>query len=187
MTLVRVIGADALAVLEQVSSNDVPRGVGARERQEAVIELKWFYSEAEGDLGMRAASLEPSGGDSDGAAKARRRTEACVRWTEAVRRLRLLPQGDERVLRVAYSPVAWPGLERHYELAGVCALLVERRQAPSSVIAAHMATRTESDESGALATAGRAVAGLETAPAAELKLKARAALRAALAAYVRAK
>lgn len=91
--------------------------------REAAVELRWFFTEAEGELGLRAMSLEPSG-HVEGAAAADRQTRAAVRWTEVSRRLEVISKEHGRVLRKSYGPKprAWPiGLERWYELAGIAA------------------------------------------------------------------
>lgn len=98
----------------------------------AKTELRWFFSEAEGDLGLRAASLEPGlGGESCPFERAHKRIGAASRWADVASRLRCLSSLDKRVLLVAYTPHRWPGLETWYELAGVAALLAaddERRR-----------------------------------------------------------
>lgn len=102
----------------------------------ALHDLRWFYSEAEGDLGLRGQSLEPGlGGDSDPHERASRRLEDASRWSDVASRLRAIGTRHERVLRLAYTPHRWVGLDDWFELAGVAAYLVaeerDQRTAPS--------------------------------------------------------
>lgn len=134
--------------------------------REAPGKLRWFFTEADGELGMRAACLEPGGSNETGEAAAKRRTDACVNWSEVSSRLRKVGPERERVLRLAYTPHRWPGLERWYELAGVAAWLVDRED----VIAA-----------------GRRIAGQKPADAEPLRLVAKETLKGALRAFVEAR
>jgi hypothetical protein len=129
----------------------------------ARVELRWFYAEGEGALGLRAADYQPRQSRSEGAESARSYEEVVARWTEVARRLRGLPQGHERVLRLAFTPHRWPGLERWYELAGVAALMVD----PDDVV-----------------EAGRAIVAMPAVKAEALKVGAGARLRLALGAYL---
>lgn len=132
----------------------------------AVADLRWFYVEAEGDLGLHAQSYEPSDGSArEGYEVARERDRECARWSEVARRLRAMPPGHERVLRLAYTEHRWIQLERWYELAGVAALLVSRVRGIS------------------VEAAGRAVVGLAGAEATDMRSEARRALDAALGHY----
>lgn len=88
-------------------------------------DLRWFFAEAEGDLGLRGIDYDRSGGEVDPHEIAARRIEDVARWTNVATRLRAIGTTHERVLRVAFTPHRWPGLERWYELAGVAALIVD--------------------------------------------------------------
>lgn len=136
-------------------------------RGEAVVELRWFYTEREGELGLRGASLEPGiGGPETGDAAADRRTRSYARDCDVLRRLRGLDPYTERVLRLAFSPTpshVWRGLERWYELAGVAALLTDQ---------------------GDVMAAARAVARLKGPEAEALRASAKKSLEKALRAFV---
>lgn len=176
----------------------------------ARLDLRWFFTEAAGDLGLSAQDYQPRGARSsspDGAAAARHHEAAVIRWTEVIRRLRALPEGHERVLRVAYGPLppGWPrGLERLYELAGVAALLLERARLATSpgnlrpvVLDGVLDRETQRYvRSGALVPlpapphheglveAARTVITLKPEKAETLRLQASAALRLAMSLYL---
>jgi hypothetical protein len=106
-----------------------------------VADLEWFYLEAEGDLGMHGQNYDPDrwrGGSPDPDAAAKCRTAAVVRWCEVARRLRVIGHEDERVLRLAYTPHQWRGLERWGRLAGVAAWLYDREDVVDSGVALAM-------------------------------------------------
>ena len=134
--------------------------------REAAIELRWFFGEAEGELGLRGVSLEPSGGGEQPEAAASRQTSAYLRWTDTSRRLTAIGAPLERVLRLAYTPHRWAGLGRWYELAGVAAWLTDRED----VIAA-----------------ARRIEKLATTEADALRARAKDMLRTALREFVEAK
>lgn len=133
---------------------------------EAAIELRWYFTESEGELGLRAASLEPGTGDADPERAASRRTAAYLREADVIRRIHAVGGASARVLRVAYTPYRWMGLERWYELAGVGALLLDRED---------------------IIAAGKRVAKLPTAEATALRARAKTALRSSLRAFVEAR
>ena len=61
---------------------------------EATAELRWFYGEADGVLGLRGAALEPSPvRGSSGAEAASRKASACVRWSDVAGLRRSLAAG----------------------------------------------------------------------------------------------
>lgn len=124
---------------------------------QARVELRWFYTEREGELGMRASNPEPgTGGPETGEASAERRTRAYTRDCDVLKRLRAIGPGLERVLRVAYAPAPpgfWRGLERWYELAGVAALIANQED---------------------LAAGARAAAALKGEPEADMRKRAKA-------------
>lgn len=96
--------------------------------REAATELRWFFTEAEGDLGLKGVSLEPSGSE-PGHQAAERRASRCVRWSEVSRRLDAIGTEHRRVLHLAYGPKprSWPmGLARWYEEGPVAAMLKDR-------------------------------------------------------------
>lgn len=173
----------------------------------ARVELRWFFTEGDGSLGLRGSDYQPRGTRSDGAESARSYEAAVVRWSEVVRRLRALPPGYERVLRVAFGPLppGWPmGLERLYELAGVAALIVERERLAKPVPALRPVVldpvldrdTQRSVRSGALVPlpgpqraeglieAARDVVAMKAEKAEALRLAATALLREALTYYV---
>jgi hypothetical protein len=133
--------------------------------REAAIELRWFFTEADGELGLRAMSLEPGAGGGDPERAAARQTLAYLRWTKVNGGLRAVGGTMARVLRVAYTPHRWVGLERWYELAGVAAMLTDRED---------------------VTDAGRRVAKLATPEADKLRAEARRVLRDALRSFVEA-
>lgn len=104
-------------------------------RASAIVELRWYFNAYEGEMGMRAMSLEPSGGEA-GEAAGERRTTAFLRGRNVRAALdRMDPRGhvrraQERVLLIAFGEApprdGWRGLERWNELAGVAALAVNR-------------------------------------------------------------
>lgn len=153
---------------------------------EAASELRWFWSAAESELGLHAASLEPRAPTTPGHEVASRRAGAAARYSDVSRRLAGLPAGAERVLRVTYTPTRWPlQLSAWREEGPVAALLVERREAPAGIVSQHMLRRHEADAAGALMRAAVIVAGLDPSSvlARELRDQARQTLRRALEAY----
>jgi hypothetical protein len=168
----------------------------------AQSDLRWFFDEGEGALGLHGQSYEPRGVARDGVEAARSHEAEVVRWAEVTRRLRALPEGEERVLRLAFTSRKWPGLEGLYELAGVMALLLERERLarPNGTlrvvaledddIDARRIVRSGSfeplpnpDRHEDLVRAGRLAAGKKGEEAVALRDAAKAALKAALASY----
>jgi hypothetical protein len=94
----------------------------------ARVELRWFFTEGDGALGLKGIDYNRGGGPrSEGAETARRHQEAVARWTEVQRRLDAIPASSARTLSQAFSPHRWPRqlVLRWYELVGVAAWMVE--------------------------------------------------------------
>jgi len=137
---------------------------------EAVVELRWFFAESDGELGLRAMSLEPGTGGGDPVRAEERQREAYERWKAVNARLCAVGGTIARMLRAAYdSRERWPGLERWYEDAGVATLIMSE----------------ESDVGRQEAC--RRVAKLGTARANELRSRSKKSRVAALRAFVEAK
>lgn len=96
----------------------------------AIADLRWYFDgSAEAELGVHGQSYEPRGNRVEGADVARQRDEAAARWSDVGRRLAAMPEGQARVLSVVYTPARWPAeLGRWYDEGPVAALLLERER-----------------------------------------------------------
>lgn len=99
------------------------------DRIRAEVDLRWFWTEAEGALGLRAAPIErsPGGtGEPDTWAiheAAWKRSGAVLRWRRVHARLEVVGRAHEYTLRAVYEPREWPGCGCLGQLAGVAVLL----------------------------------------------------------------
>jgi hypothetical protein len=110
-------------------SSDPPDRLQARPIAEA--DLRWYFGDAAGELGLRGMSLEPTSGSGDGVAAAARQTLAYVRFRDVRRALLALSSDDRRVLALAYTERRSPPndpLAGWHEKAGVAAWLIARTE-----------------------------------------------------------
>lgn len=121
----------------------------------ARVDLMWFYSgEAEADLGLHGSGLERSTCAFDAVEAADKVANRVIRYAEVKRRLERIGSTRERVLRLAFTPHAWRGLERWYELAGVACMLTDREDV---IAASRRVASLSSSDAEALRTEARAV------------------------------
>lgn len=106
---------------------DFKAGMTRRRRATAEADLRWFFGEARGVLGLRGQSYEPGQRGEDSVAAAERRTDAYVRWVGVQAGLENIGADDRRVLSLAFVDRSWPAeIADWYEKAGVGAWLLSR-------------------------------------------------------------
>lgn len=127
----------------------------ARQRLKAERDLRWFFGDAEGDLGVRAINYERimeqraheklardewlreedrlgartrrNNAAAAAAAMAADRADVCIRYGSIAAAFRALAHDDARVLALAYTARPWPPeLDSWNEHAGVAAWLLSR-------------------------------------------------------------
>lgn len=100
----------------------VPLSIGV-----ARVELRWFFTEGDGALGLKGIDYNRGGGRPQGVEAARSYESAVARWSEVSRRLDAVNVAQRRTLRAAFVPKPWPRVfQGWYDIAGVAAQMVDR-------------------------------------------------------------
>ena len=75
------------------------------DRSECAELLRWFYDRARGELGHRAAPIEPGGGGLVDPEPSDRVLRVAARYNAISRALALIPRADVGVIELAFRPV----------------------------------------------------------------------------------
>lgn len=112
--------SEARAIAESVGHSDErqkPKETTLRLPQDSTADLRWFWNDAPGVLGLKAVNLDPSGGNTE--TEDTHRVEAACRYREISRILDRVGDARTRVLQRYHQEAVWRGLESFGVLAGV--------------------------------------------------------------------